>query len=77
LSGDFLASALRLSSSGLMAASLAPRLRQRSKAADVDRRHLVRQRLKNVAIVMGLHRSRPRRLPMFPIASDVTAFRSR
>jgi len=77
LSGDFLASALRLSSSGLMAASLVPRLRQRSEAADVDRRHLVRQRLKDVAIVMGLHRSRSRRLPMFPIASDVTAFRSR
>jgi len=61
LSGGFLASAQRLSSSGLMATSLVSRLRQRSEAADVDRRHLVRQRLKDVAVVMGLHRSRPRR----------------
>jgi len=54
-----LAAVQKPSSSGLMAASLVPRLRQRTEAADVDRRHLVRRGLIDVAIVIRMNELAP------------------
>jgi hypothetical protein len=54
-----LPSARRLSKAGGLAGLSRPGVPQQSEAADIDCRHLVRRRLKDVAIVMDLREFAP------------------